>query len=296
MATRLFHDLMHKEIEVYVDDMMVKSETRVGHIEALEKFLQRVDQYNLRLNPKKCVFGVTSGRLLGHTVGKGGIEVDPEKIKAITEMPAPKTEKEVRAFLGKIQYISRFIAKLTSVYEPIFKLLRKDQPVKWNEQCQAAFDKVRKYLVKPPVLRPPRQGRPLVLYLAIEPEALGAMVVQADETGVEHAVYYLSKKLLPYEARYQEVEKICLAVVWASRKLRHYFQSYKIQVVAKENPLKYLHSVPSLVGKLGRWLVLLTEFDIEYLTSKVIKGRAVAEFLALQPVEGDQYKFEFPDE
>ena len=67
-------------------------------------------------------------------------------------------------------------------------------------------------------------------------------------------------------------------------------------MVAKENPLKYLHSVPSPVGKLGRWLVLLTEFDIEYLTYKVIKGQVVAEFLALQPIEGDQYKFEFPDE
>ena len=96
-------------------------------------------------------------------------------------------------------------------------------------------------------------------------------MVQENETGVEHVVYYLSKKLLPYEARYQEMEKICLAVVWASRKLRNYFQSYKIQVVEKENPLKYLHSVPSLVGKLDRWLVLLTEFDIEYLNSKVIK-------------------------
>ena len=177
MATTLFHDLMHKEIEVYVDDMMVKSETREGHIEELEKFLERVDKYNLRLNPKKCVFGVTSGKLLGHTVGMGGIEVDPEKIKAIIEMPAPKTEKEVRAFLGKIQYISRFIAKLTSVCEPIFKLLRKDQPVKWNEQCQEAFDRIREYLVKPHVLKPPRHGRPLVLYLAIEPEALGAMMV-----------------------------------------------------------------------------------------------------------------------
>ena len=133
MATTLFHDLMHKEIEVSVDDMMVKSETRIGHIEALEKFIQRVDKYNLRLNPKKCVFRVTSGKLLGHIVGMGGIEVDSEKIKVITEMPAPKTQREVRAFLGKIQYISRFIAKLTSVCEPIFKLLRKDQPVKWNE-------------------------------------------------------------------------------------------------------------------------------------------------------------------
>ena len=117
---------MHKEIEVYVDNIMVKSEMRDVHIEALEKFIERVDKYNMWLNPKKCVFGVTSGKLLGHTVGKGGIEVDPDKVKAIIEMPTQKTENEVRAFLGKIHYISRFIANLTSVCEPIFKLLRKD--------------------------------------------------------------------------------------------------------------------------------------------------------------------------
>ena len=86
MATTLFHDLMHKEVEIYVDDMMIKSETREGHLLALEKFLHRVDKYDLRLNPKKCVFGVTSGTLLGHIVGARGIEVDPEKIKAIIEM------------------------------------------------------------------------------------------------------------------------------------------------------------------------------------------------------------------
>ena len=102
--------------------------------------------------------------------------------------------------------------------------------------------------------------------------------------------------MLPYEKHYQEVEKICLAVIWASKKLRHYFQHYKIQVVAKESPLRYLQSAPSLVGKLGRWMVLLTEFDIQYVTRKMIKGRAIAEFLAQQPIEGEQYKFEFPDE
>ena len=135
MATTLFHDLMHKVVEVYVDDMMIMSKTREGHLLALEKFLHREDKYSLRLNPKKCVFSVTSGTLLGHTVGAHGIEVDPEKIKAITEMTAPKIVKEVRAFLGKIQYISRFIDKLTLVCEPIFKLLRKNQPMEWNEQC-----------------------------------------------------------------------------------------------------------------------------------------------------------------
>ena len=92
-ATALFHDMMHKEVEVYVDDMMVKSETREGHFEALDKFLARLEKYNLRLNPKKCIFGVTSRKLLGHIVIERGIEVDPDKI--IQEMPMPKTEKDV---------------------------------------------------------------------------------------------------------------------------------------------------------------------------------------------------------
>ena len=82
-ATALFHDIMHKEVEVYVDDMMVKSETREGHFEALDKFLARLEKYNLRLNSKKCIFGVTSGKLLGHIVSEKGIEVDPDKTKAI---------------------------------------------------------------------------------------------------------------------------------------------------------------------------------------------------------------------
>ena len=129
MATTLLHDMIHKEIEVYVDDMMVKSETREGHFAALDKFLARVEKYNLRLNPKKCVFGVTSGKLLGHIVSQKGIEVDPDKVKAIREMPAPKIEKDVRGFIGRLQYISRFIAKLTTICKPIFKLLKKDQPV-----------------------------------------------------------------------------------------------------------------------------------------------------------------------
>ena len=87
---------------MYVDDMMVKSEMREKHFEALDKFLARLEKYNLRLNPKKCVFGITSGKLLWHIVSVRGIEVDPDKIKAIQEMPMPKIEKDVRGFIGKL--------------------------------------------------------------------------------------------------------------------------------------------------------------------------------------------------
>ena len=133
--------------------------------------------------------------------------------------------------------------------------------------------------------------------MALEENAMGAILVQEGPESVEHVVYYLSKKFLPYEEKYNLVEKTCLIMIWATRKLRHYFQSYKIQAVSKIDLLRYFFQVPALIGKISRWLVLLTEFDIEYITTKVIKGRAVAEFLALNVVEGkEQWNLEFPDE
>ena len=114
---------------------MVKSTTREGHFAALDKFLARAEKYNLRLNPKKCIFGVTSGKLLGDIVSHKGIEVDPNKVKAIREMFALRTEKEVRRFIGRLQYISRFIAKLMTICEPIFKLIKKNQLVIWDDKC-----------------------------------------------------------------------------------------------------------------------------------------------------------------
>ena len=113
----------------------MKSKDREGHIFNLRKFFERIKEYRLRLNPQKCTFGVTVGKLLGFLVNDRGIEVDSSKIKAILEMPTPKSEKEIRGFLSQLQYISRFIAKLTSTCEPIFKLLRKNEPHAWNDEC-----------------------------------------------------------------------------------------------------------------------------------------------------------------
>ena len=105
-ATTLFHDMMHRDVEVYVDDMIAKSQGRADHLAALQRFFERIRQFILKLNPKKCTFGVTSGKLLGHIISERGIEVDLEKIKAILDMLTPRNEKEIRGFLGRLQYIS----------------------------------------------------------------------------------------------------------------------------------------------------------------------------------------------
>ncbi|PKI41673.1 hypothetical protein CRG98_037936 [Punica granatum] len=124
----LFHDMMHKEIEVYVDDMIAKSKE----------------------------------------VSKKGIEVDPDKVKAIMELPPPSTMRKVRSFLGRLNYIARFIANLTNKCQPLFRLLCKNAAVKWDDECQKAFDIVNAYLVQPPVLVPPSLDRPLILYLTAD--------------------------------------------------------------------------------------------------------------------------------
>ncbi|WJZ87460.1 hypothetical protein VitviT2T_006837 [Vitis vinifera] len=101
-STTLFHDMMHRDVEVYVDDMIVKSRDRANHLAALERFFERIRQFKLRLNPKKCTFGVTSGKLLGYIVNERGIEADPNKIKAILDMSTPRNEREIRGFLGRL--------------------------------------------------------------------------------------------------------------------------------------------------------------------------------------------------
>ena len=110
--------------------MIERSQTEEEHLDHLHKLFERLKKYKLRLNPNKCTFGVRYGKLLGFFVIDKGIEVDPVKVKSIQEMPAPRTEKEVRGFLGCLNYISRFISHLTATCEPILKLLRKDQAVK----------------------------------------------------------------------------------------------------------------------------------------------------------------------
>ena len=125
----LFHDTIHLEIEVYIDDMIARPQTEEEHLDHLYKLFERINKYKLRMNPNKCTFGVRSGKLLGFMVSDKGIKVDLAKVKSIQKIPVPCTEKLVRGFLGRMNYIARFISHLTATCEPIFKLLKKDQVV-----------------------------------------------------------------------------------------------------------------------------------------------------------------------
>ncbi|KAI5406024.1 hypothetical protein KIW84_052688 [Lathyrus oleraceus] len=211
--------------------MIAKSIDEEEHVEHLLKLFQRLRKYKLRLNPNKCSFGVCSGKLLGFIISEKGIKVDPTKVKVIQEMPAPKTEKQVRGFLGR----------LTARCAPIFKLLRKDQSCDWAEDCQKSFDNIKEYLFEPPILSPPVEGRPLIMYLTVLDESMGCFLGQEDETGnKEFAIYYLRKKFTDSETRYSMLEKTCCALAWAAKRLRQYMLNHTTWLISKMDPINIL--------------------------------------------------------
>ena len=151
--------------------------------------------------------------------------------------------------------------------EPLFRLLKKEVPTVWNEQCQEAFKKIKNYLMNPPILVPLVPEKPLLLYLTTMDTTMGALLAQyLEESWKENVIYYISKKMLAYEEKYSPLEKTHVALVWATRKLRHYMLAFKVLLIARMDHLKYLMEKPMQDGKIAKWVLLLSEFDIKYVT------------------------------
>ncbi|KAA3459221.1 RNA-directed DNA polymerase (Reverse transcriptase), Ribonuclease H-like protein [Gossypium australe] len=257
------YKVMHKEIAVYVDDMIAKSRTENEHVQVLRKLFLRLRKFQLKLNPTKCTFGARSGKLLGFVVSERGIEVDPNK-----------------------------------KYDPIFRLLKKHNPGIWDDECQKAFDKIKQYLPNTTVLMPPSPDRPLILYLTVFDNSMGCMLGQHDETGKkEKVICYLSKKFTECDMRYSPIEKLCCALVWTTRRLMQYMLCHTTWLISKLDPLKYMMESTALNGRMARWQILLSEFDIVYVNQKAVKGSVITDFLASRALDDyETLNFDFPNE
>ena len=144
----------------------------------------------MKLNTSKCVFGVTTGKFLGFMVSQRGIEVNPEKVRAILELEPPSTVKAVQSLNEKVSALNRFVSKATDKCLPFFRVLRKS--FEWMNECQKAFDNLKKYLSSPPLLSPSMLGEELYLYIAISQAAVSTALVR-DEGGLQRPVYFISR-------------------------------------------------------------------------------------------------------
>ncbi|XP_024024279.1 uncharacterized protein LOC112092414 [Morus notabilis] len=167
---------------------------------------------------------------------------------------------------------------MTDKCVPFFDALKGSRQLEWTPQCEEAFQKLKEHLGKPPILAKPNPNEELSLYLSVSQHAVSSILIREEEM-VQLPIYYVSKKLLDPESRYNEMERLTLALMVASRKLRHYFQSHTKRVLTN-HPLTQALQKPETSGQLLKWLVELSQFDIKYVPRTAIKGQALANFLA----------------
>ena len=197
----MFKDQIGKTMEIYIDDMVVKSKLSQNHLKDLTETFRILRLHKLKLNASKCVFGVGSGKFLGFMVSHRGIEVNPDQIKAIQELKAPQTHKEVQRLTGMIAALNRFISRSADRCQPFFQLLKKGTTFKWDDSCVSAFEDLKRYLSCPLLLSNPVPGEPLFLYLAVSERAVSTVLIRIKDV-VQCPVYYTSKTMTEAETRY----------------------------------------------------------------------------------------------
>ncbi|PKA62332.1 RNA-directed DNA polymerase like [Apostasia shenzhenica] len=158
MIDTVFRGQKGRNMEAYVDDLLIKSRSGVDHLEDLHETLETYRVHNIRLNPSKSIFGAAYGKFLGHMVSARGIEVNPEKIKAILDLDRPRTVIDIQKLNGRITVLSRFISRMGDRCLPFFKVLRGDHAC-WDDDCHRAFDSLKDYLLSPPLLSSPAPGK-----------------------------------------------------------------------------------------------------------------------------------------
>jgi hypothetical protein len=141
LVNKMFQAQIGKNMEVYVDDMLIKSAESVAHVNDLREAFEQLKLYGMKLNPAKCAFGVSSGKFLGYMVSSRGIEANPEKIQAVLEMQSPKSTKQLQQLTGRLAALNRFISRSTDKCLPFFKILRK--AFEWTSECDSAFSPLR---------------------------------------------------------------------------------------------------------------------------------------------------------
>ncbi|KAI3443762.1 hypothetical protein Pfo_000427 [Paulownia fortunei] len=264
VVNNMFAELIGRKMEVYIDDMLVKSKLESNHVSDLEECFNILRAYQMKLNPTKCTFGM-------------GIEANPEQINAILNMPPPRHIKHVQQLTGRLAALNCFISRSVDKGLPFFKVLHEGKNFEWTEECQHTFNNLKKYLVSLPLLTKPEVGETLFLNLAVATEAISAVLVR--EVGRPHQpIYYTSKILQGAEQRYPNIEKLALTLITTTRKLRPYFQSHPV-VVLTNHPLKQVLSNPKMLGRLIKWAIKLSQHAIEFRPHPAIKAQVLADFV-----------------
>ncbi|GKA27800.1 reverse transcriptase domain-containing protein [Tanacetum coccineum] len=258
LVDRAFQKHIGRNLEVYVDDLVIKSHTEEEIIRHIAETFKTLRQINMKLNPKKCTFGMQEGMFLGYIVNAEGLKVCPDKADAVLRLPSPGCLKDVQKLNGKLASLNRFLSKSAEKSLPFFKTLKKctkKSDFQWTQEAEVAFKQMKKLIAELPMLTAPKEKEELIIYLATTKEAINA-VLMTDKGGNQ------------------------LQYTFASRRLKRYFQAHTI-VVITDQPIKQLLSKSEISGRMLKWKFELEGYDIQYRPRTSIKRQILADFIIL---------------
>ncbi|WKY12958.1 hypothetical protein Q1695_004069 [Nippostrongylus brasiliensis] len=258
-------------VAAYLDDIIVTGRNADEHRRNLEGLFQRISNYGFRVRIDKCHFMMTEIRYLGNIIDKDGRRPDPEKIRAITDMPPPEDVTQLRSLLGMLNYYGAFIQDMRQLRAPMDALLKKDTPFRWSSECQNSFEKAKKILASPLLLTHYDPKLELIVAADASDYGVGAVLLHRFPDGTEKAVSHASRSLTDAEKKYGQIEKEGLALVFAVRKFHRYLFGRRFTLLTDHKPLVAIfgnkNGIPSYTAnRLLRWSLILHGYDfkIEY--------------------------------
>ncbi|GKB81784.1 reverse transcriptase domain-containing protein, partial [Tanacetum coccineum] len=286
LVDKAFDNQVGRNIEVYVDDLVIKSHTEVEMLRYIDETFRTLRKINMKLNPKKYTFRVVEGMFLGYMISPKRIKPCPDKTDAVLQLPSPRIIKEVQSLNGKLASLNRFLSKSAEKSLPIFKTLKKcikKSDFHWTPDAEQAFKQLKQHLSELPLLVAPKPKEKLIVYLFASHGAISAVLMTKRGT-VQTSVYFVSRALQGPELNYTPMEKLVLSLVFAAKRLRRYFQAHPIAVIT-DQPIKQIISRPDVAGRLQKWSVMLGEHNITYRPRTSVKGQILADFLVEKPDE-----------
>lgn len=305
IMTNLFKDI--PGVVVFLDDILVATDSVDKHIATLTKVLDRLKENGLKLKKEKCDFFVKKVKYLGYIIDPEGIHADPDKIKPILDMTPPKDVSELRSFIGMINFYSRFIKNLSMSLSSLYILLKKDTVWNWGRQQQEAFKEVKRRLSEACALCHYSAEAPLVVTCDASARGLGAVLAQRAGEGAgaggERPVMFASRALTPAELNYSQIQKEALAIVFAVKKFHQYLYGRSFILRTDHKPLVTIfgpnQGIPSMTAsRLQRWALLLTAYDfkIEYVSSSENVADALSRMIRSYRDSRSNDNQEFPEQ
>lgn len=249
-------------VRVYMDDLVVTTKTFDEHIAVLNDVFRLLLHAGLSVNWEKSRFLQPEVEYLGHVVGRGTLKPSPGKVSAILEYPEPRTIKQIRSFLGACAWFKRFIPNFAHLAEPLTRLLRKDEPWKWDAEQKEAFNQLKIRLTTSPVLRCPNFDLPFVVETDASNVGLGA-VLRQKENDENYVVAYASRTLNRAERNLATTHKELLGVLFGIEKFRPYIEGSHFKLVTDHTALQWLQTTKNPTGKFARWILRISQYDFE---------------------------------